>query len=79
MTTFNEDFPSLKGKNAFCYNENIDEETKYPDFVIKEYCIDKQKVKDAIDKIMNSEVFSKGFYEGDLEYQIIEMKKELNL
>ena len=61
--TFEEDFPSLKDKNVvrcvdgtwFYRSENInpkDESGMYSGLIVNKYCLDKQKVREAIKKLI---------------------------
>lgn len=57
MITFEEQFPSLNGYgvSSFETDDNSDtvvecEEDWYPEFIISEMCLDKQKVREAIEK-----------------------------
>jgi hypothetical protein len=52
MTTFEEDFPSLKDK-ALPY-KSLDTAYQFNKLELMQYCLDKQKVRDALGRLENN-------------------------
>jgi len=73
MKTFKEEFPSLKTVWRPC--GSFDEEVCFLND-IKKSCLDKQRVKDAIEKSFNETTFPTVFMEDDFKERIL---KELGL
>jgi hypothetical protein len=73
--TFEEEFPSLKkkgvGLHIFQIMGKVDDGTNYHSSTIQEYCLDKQRVREAIDKQCDSDAWLE--YE-DYDAQTIGMK-----
>lgn len=81
---FEEQFPGLKNK-MFCCTGDIPHAIDIED--VQEFCFDKQKVREAIEKFrdscfyLNNGVYMPSFNEDCLQYQekLVELFKELGL
>ena len=91
MSAFEEQFPSLKDKQ-YCHAHHCSDahctswDKKVPTGGhllkedVKKYCLDKQKVKEAIDKHLQKYIdVMNGFPETKADDMIFDLKKELRL
>jgi len=82
--SFEEQFPSLIGEGkrsmirlgSSLLNPSLEEQYVYLQKEIQQYCLDKQKVRDAIYKICILEI---GEEQGNLDYRGIKLMQELGL
>lgn len=70
--SFEEQFPSLKGKEEWTESVGF-----IPDSMIQEHCVDKQKVREAIEKVLKNQCDS-GEWQNHVWY-FSELKERLGL